>query len=123
MKKILIVDDDPKIVRVVETELRKNNFEVIAAGDGEHGLAQARLHQPDLVLLDRLMPKMHGHKMLELMRQDEVLAHTPVIMLTADKDADAIVDSMVDGAAVGYVVKPFEMDDLIKNVKRVLQCE
>jgi two-component system alkaline phosphatase synthesis response regulator PhoP/two-component system response regulator VicR len=120
MKKILVVDDERKIVQAIEEELKKNGFQVITAYDGQEGLEKVRSEKPDLVILDRIMPKLHGQIILNMMRQDDSLKSVPVIMLTADKTPEDIVQSMVEGGAVGYIVKPFEMKELIETVKKFL---
>tara|TARA_R110002049_G_scaffold26807_1_gene92979 strand:+ start:176 stop:451 length:276 start_codon:yes stop_codon:yes gene_type:complete len=85
-KTILVVDDEKDLLDLIEYNLRKEGFEVLKAENGEQGIEIAKKHQPDLVLLDVMMPKMDGLQAVEIMRQDESLKRMPIIFLTARSD-------------------------------------
>ena len=117
MKTILVVDDERNIVDLLRLYLEKEGFAVIAAGDGEEGLALHRRHDPDLVILDLMLPKLDG---LEVCREIRRQGDTPVLMLTArSDDIDAIVG--LELGADDYVTKPFNPRALVARVKAILR--
>lgn len=83
MTRILIIDDDPIIVRIIELALQSYGYQVVSANDGETGLAKARSTHPDLIILDIMMPKMDGYKVCQALKADPETADISVIMLTA----------------------------------------
>jgi DNA-binding response OmpR family regulator len=83
MTRILIIDDDPIIVRIIELALQSYGYQVVSANDGETGLAKARFTQPDLIILDIMMPKMDGYKVCQALKADPETAAISVLMLTA----------------------------------------
>ena len=117
MKTILVVDDERNIVDLLRLYLEKEGFAVIAAGDGEEALALHRRHDPDLVILDLMLPKIDGFEVCrEIRRQGD----TPVLMLTARADdIDAIVG--LELGADDYVTKPFNPRALVARVKAILR--
>lgn len=119
MSRILVVDDQPHIVRLIQLNLERENFEVISAGDGEEGLEKARSERPDLVILDVIMPKMDGFEVLRSIKADPDLAPTPVIMLTVKTQSADIVEGLREGAEL-YLPKPFHPKELVALIKRVL---
>ncbi|HEY4689473.1 MAG TPA: response regulator transcription factor [Anaerolineae bacterium] len=115
--KVLIVDDEPPIIDVLAYNLKRANFEVIIARDGEEALAQARREKPDLIILDLMLPKLDGLDVYRLLRRE---CETPVIMLTArDAEIDRVVG--LELGADDYVVKPFSVRELMARVKNVLR--
>lgn len=122
MKQVLVVDDQPHIVRLIQVNLEKEGFTVITAADGEEGMKQARDSRPDLVILDVIMPKKDGFKMLREMKADTSLKETPVIMLTVKAQNADIVEGYREGAEL-YLPKPFHPKELVSLVKRVLGTE
>ena len=115
--RILVVDDEPSIVEVVSLYLRRDGFEVLTASDGETALASAREHQPDLIVLDIMLPKRSGLEITRLLRQERSV---PIILLTARGDeADRIVG--LELGADDYVVKPFSPREVVARVKAVLR--
>jgi DNA-binding response OmpR family regulator len=117
MKTILVVDDERNIVDLVRLYLEKEGFAVVAAGDGEEALALVRRHDPDLVILDLMLPRIDG---LEVCRQIRRAGDTPVLMLTArSDDIDAIVG--LELGADDYVTKPFNPRALVARVKAILR--
>jgi DNA-binding response OmpR family regulator len=117
MAKILIVDDEPPIIDVLAYNLKQAGYEVVIARDGEQAVAAARREQPDLIILDLMLPKLDG---LEVHRSVRRESETPVIMLTArDAEIDRVVG--LELGADDYVVKPFSVRELIARVKNVLR--
>jgi len=120
MAKILVVDDEPDIVRMVSKILENQGHTVINGGDGEQALAQLAEHKPDLVLLDLHLPKLDGFEVCRRIKADPATRQTPVIMMTA---AYTNVEDAAKGLDIGadeYVVKPFFKDILLHNVDRLL---
>jgi len=114
---ILVVDDEPQIVRLVRAYLEEAGFRVVIASDGEQALYTARHEQPDLVVLDLLMPRMDG---LEFARRIRRERDVPIIMLTARADeTDRIVG--LELGADDYVTKPFSPRELVARVRAVLR--
>jgi DNA-binding response OmpR family regulator len=120
MKKVLAVDDQPQIVRLIQVNLQKADFEVITAFDGDEALHKLREHRPDLVILDVIMPKRDGFEVLREIKSNAETRHIPVIMLTVKaQDAD-IFEGLKEGAEL-YLPKPFHPTDLVSLVRRVLE--
>jgi DNA-binding response OmpR family regulator len=114
---ILVVDDEPKIVRLARDYLEKNGFRVISAGDGISALAAARSERPDLVVLDIMLPGLDGWEVCRTLRRE---TDTPIIMLTARADeSDQIVG--LELGADDYITKPFSPRTLVARVRAVLR--
>ena len=105
-KKILAVDDERHIVRLVEVNLQRAGYEVVTAYDGREALEKVKTETPDLVVLDVMMPYMDGFEVLKNLKADPVTAEIPVIMLTA-KAQDADVFRGWQSGADCYLTKPF----------------
>jgi len=115
--KILIVDDEPPIIDMLSYNLKRGNYEVVIAWDGEEALLQARKEQPDLIILDLMLPKLDGLEVCRALRRER---EVPIIMLTArDDEIDRVVG--LELGADDYVVKPFSMRELMARVKNVLR--
>ena len=121
-KKVLIVDDETDIVETIKFNLELENIECMTAYDGEEALSKTKKENPDLVLLDVMLPKMHGYKVARLLKFDSEYKHIPIIMLTARAQGDDIKLGEEMGADE-YVTKPFDMDMLIALVKKYLNME
>ena len=116
-KKILVVDDEKKIVEIVKAYLEKDGFTVIVAYDGKTALDMTRNQNPDLVILDLMIPEVAGWDVCRTLRAK---SNVPVIMLTArDEDTDKIVG--LELGADDYVTKPFNPKELVSRVKAVLR--
>lgn len=116
-KKILVIDDEPKIVEICHDYLKAAGFEVIAAGDGLKGLAAARREKPDLVVLDLMMPGMDGLDVCRVLRRE---GNIPIIMLTARvEESDKLVG--LELGADDYITKPFSPRELVARVRVVLR--
>ena len=117
MKKILVVDDEKPISDIVKFSLTKEGFEVITAFDGEEGLVTFNEKNPDLVILDLMLPKMDG---LEVCREIRKTSNVPIIMVTAkDSEIDKVLG--LELGADDYVTKPFSNRELIARVKANLR--
>ena len=117
MPKILLVEDEEKLARVVELELRYEGYEVEKAFDGREGLEKALSGGFDLVLLDIMLPSMSGMEVLRRLRRE---SQVPVIMVTA---RDTVVDKVsgLDSGADDYITKPFEIEELLARIRAALR--
>ena len=116
-KKVLIVDDEKNIVDIIAFNLKKEGFQIIKAADGEEGLRKTFEQQPDIILLDIMMPKMDGYETCKKIREK---LQTPIIMLTARAEEVDKVLGLELGADV-YVTKPFGIRELVARVKANLR--
>ena len=117
--KILIVDDEPDLVRSLQTRLELENFECLVAYDGNSALEAVGNGKPDLIILDLMLPGVDGYKVCRLLKFQEELMHIPIIMLTArDRTEDRLLGEQM--GADYYMTKPFSMDKLISAVKGFL---
>lgn len=119
---ILIVDDNPANVDILQTRLIANNYDIISATDGEAGLAIARDRQPDLILLDIMMPKMDGIEVCRHLRADPTLPFIPIIMVTAKTDTKDVVAGLEAGGDE-YLTKPVDHAALVARVKSMLRIK
>ena len=117
-QRILLVDDDHEIVESVRYALEANGFEVLVARDGNQGLAMAEREDPDLVILDMMMPKRSGFLVLEKLRRSRPVP-LRVIMITANEGSRHTAYAEMLGVD-DYIRKPFAMDRLMDSVKRLL---
>lgn len=113
---ILIVDDTPVNIQMLQLILQKEDFKLLTASDGRKGLDLAREHQPDLILLDIMMPVMDGFEVCAQLKRDQRTIDIPVIFLTAKAEAQSITHGFAIGA-VDYLTKPFNGSELIARVK------
>lgn len=114
---ILVVDDEPKIVRLARDYLEKNNFRVVTAGDGQSALATARREKPDLIILDLMIPVIDGREVCKILRKE---SDVPIIMLTALAEEIDQVTGLEIGAD-DYITKPFSPRALIARVRALLR--
>ncbi len=118
-KKILIVDDELDLVETVRFPLELEGYDVLVSYNGEDALNQARKENPDLILLDLMLPKLDGYKVCRLLKFDERYKHIPILMLTAKtQEKDKALGK--ETGADEYITKPFDMNDLMEKVKRYL---
>ncbi|MBP1696063.1 MAG: two component transcriptional regulator, winged helix family [Deltaproteobacteria bacterium] len=115
-KKILIVDDEVDLVETVRFPLEMEGYHVLVSYNGEDALNQARKENPDLILLDLMLPKLDGYKVCQLLKSDDRYKHIPILMLTAKSQEKDMVLGMETGANE-YITKPFDIRDLLKKVK------
>lgn len=117
---ILVIEDDDIVARTIERSLRGEEFRVVLASSGVEGLKAARRRQPDLVILDIIMPGMDGYAVCREMRSDPLLVEVPILFLTAKiKDEDKI--SGFNAGADDYLCKPFNIDELILRLRAILR--
>jgi two-component system alkaline phosphatase synthesis response regulator PhoP len=120
MSRILVVDDDKQIVRLVRSYLEQAGYQVLTAYDGETALHAIRREQPDLVVLDLMLPDRDGWEITRLIRSEPSLANLPILMLTARvEDTDKIVG--LELGADDYVTKPFNPREVVARVRAVLR--
>ena len=117
MSRILIVEDEKKIARFLELELTHEGYEVQTAGDGRSGLEQAQSWQPDLLILDLMLPELSGIEVCRRLRHD---SDVPIIMLTAKDDVSDKVMGL-DMGADDYMTKPFAIEELLARIRSVLR--
>lgn len=117
--KILVVDDEPSIVKLVTASLSGYGYEIFQAFDGQEAIVQARLHKPDLILLDVTMPRMDGTEARKRLLADPETKDIPVVHLTAVGDFDQQREALADGAT-DYIVKPFTPSELAHQVADML---
>ena len=115
--RILVVDDEPAIVEMLAYNLEQAHFQVVIARDGEEAVNKARKDQPDLIILDLMLPRLDGLEVCRAIRKDR---DVPIIMLTArDAEVDRVVG--LELGADDYVVKPFSVRELMARVRNVLR--
>ena len=119
---ILIVDDNPANLDIFEMRLAAHGYEIYTASDGEQGLALAREKQPDLILLDVMMPKMDGIEMCQHLKGDASLPFMPIILVTAKSDPADVVAGLEAGADE-YLTKPVDQTALVARVKSMLRVK
>jgi len=119
-EKILIVDDERDIVKMLDYNLKKEGYRTISASDGEDALERVTREHPDLIILDLMLPGMDGLEVCKTLKQDTKTARIPIIMLTAKaQESDKIVG--LELGADDYVTKPFSPRELIARIKAVVR--
>lgn len=118
-KKILVVDDDPIVVRLLHPHLRSAGYKVFAAADAIQGVHMAIAERPDLVLLDLQMPAGGGAGVFETLAKNAHTALIPVIFVTANRDGEVREACLASGAA-GFVTKPVDVADLLARIRQIL---
>ena len=117
--RILLVDDEPSIVKMVGKRLEVEGFDVVVAMDGQAGLEKARSEQPDLIVLDLMLPKLNGYEVCTMLKQDSRYQTIPIVLFTAkaqEKDEQL-------GRACGanaYVRKPFRAQELLEQIRTLI---
>ena len=119
-QRVLVVDDDPAVRSVVMATLSDAGYECLGAEDGIEGLRLARLHRPDAVVLDLLMPRLSGDDVHHALRRDSATRYVPVIFLSADAAPKDKARRLLDGAD-DYISKPFDLDELVARVTASLR--
>jgi DNA-binding response OmpR family regulator len=118
MARVLVIDDDLAILRLLEVNFRLEGFEVEAASHGEDALAMASANTPDVVILDLMMPGMDGRQIFDRLRAEQATATVPVVFLTARGRDDT---SFAGGATV--IQKPFDTVHLVETVRALVETE
>jgi len=119
-KKILVVEDDVMLLEMIKIQLGEMGYDAITAENGKDGLFKAIQEKPDLIMADIMMPELNGNEMIKLIRQNQDLAKTPVVVVSAlGRDQD--VDTSMQAGANDYIIKPFFAADLEKLLKKHLK--
>jgi DNA-binding response OmpR family regulator len=116
---IMVVEDDPNILRQIEFNLRSHGYSVVTAISGADALRQMLLLRPSLLITDIMMPEMDGYELVATLRKDRDLADLPVIMLTARTREEDMVQGYTSGTDL-YLTKPFDPAELVAFVQRIL---
>jgi Response regulator containing CheY-like receiver, AAA-type ATPase, and DNA-binding domains len=117
-KKIMVVDDEPDVLKLLLLRLEKTGYEVFGAKDGREGLELARKVMPDLIILDVYLPDTNGDEIAKILKKDKELKHIPIILISAT--ASSVAQRTKDCGAAGYLRKPFEPEELIRKVRKIL---
>ena len=118
--KILVVDDEPEAVELIEFNLKQAGFDVVAAADGAEALKKARATPPSLILLDLMLPEVDGLEVCKILRRDPATARIPIVMVTAKAaEIDRVLG--LELGADDYITKPFSPRELVLRIKNILQ--
>ncbi|HJR24109.1 MAG TPA: response regulator [Acidimicrobiales bacterium] len=117
--RVLVVEDDPVILRLLEVNFELEGYDVLLAHDGAEGIDMARAQRPDLVISDIMMPNVSGIELVEALKGDEATAGIPIILLSA-KAQSADVRAGMEAGADDYITKPFEPLELVDRVQALL---
>jgi len=119
-KKILVCDDEPQLVDLLKVRLEANNYNVITAIDGFEAIEKARNNNPDLIILDLMLPKLNGYKVCRMLKFDDKYKHIPIIMFTARASQEDKKTGRETGADA-YITKPFEPKLLLDKIKELIK--
>jgi CheY-like chemotaxis protein len=120
--RVLLVDDDKFFRRTCETNLRQRGFDVLTAGDGDEGLRLATTEPyPDLILLDRVMPKLHGIEVLRTLKSDPATAHIPIVVFSSSSREQDKAEALRLGAAAYHVKANLSLHDLATQVDHLVK--
>ncbi|MBM3325911.1 MAG: response regulator [Calditrichaeota bacterium] len=118
-RRVLVVEDEPELVEFISERLRMEGYEVVTAMDGMTGLHLARSIEPDLILLDVMLPKLDGFKIARLLKFDEQYKHIPIILWTWMAEDEDVKSGKYAGVDE-YIPKPFSLEALMKCVRKYL---
>lgn len=118
--RILFIDDDPAFRKIMKHRLEAEGYETLMAEDGLAGLNLAREHEPDLIIIDLLLPKMSGHQISRMLRFDDRFKHIPIVMLTS-RDLEEDADKAKECGADAFVVKTTKSKIVMDVVARLLE--
>ena len=116
---VLVVEDDPVILRLLEVNFELEGFRVLTAHDGEEGIGLIRSERPDVIISDIMMPNVSGIELVKAVKGDAELSSTPIILLSAKAQSVDLKDG-IDAGADDYITKPFEPLDLVDRVNALL---
>jgi DNA-binding response OmpR family regulator len=118
--KILVVDDEPEAIELIEFNLKQAGFDVVPAADGAEALKKARAAPPSLILLDLMLPEVDGLEVCKILRRDPATARIPIVMVTAKAaEIDRVLG--LELGADDYITKPFSPRELVLRIKKILQ--
>jgi DNA-binding response OmpR family regulator len=118
-RKILLVDDSETVLQMEQMILAKSSYELILARDGEEGVAKALATQPDLILMDVVMPKMNGFEAVKQLRENAQTRSVPIVMVTSKAEAESMETGYQTGCS-DYIIKPIDQLELVMKVKNLL---
>jgi DNA-binding response OmpR family regulator len=119
MKRILLIDDELELVDLVRLRLEAGGYEVVTAHDGQEGLLKARSAEPDLIILDLMLPKLNGYEVCRLLKFDQKFQAIPILMFTARaQEQDERLG--LECGAEAYLCKPFKSEELLGKIKTLL---
>ena len=119
MKKILVVDDDPVVIKLLESMLKGQGFEVVAASDGIDAMVQVKNTKPDLILLDIMMPELNGYEVCSHLKFDPQYKSIPIIILTSrDQELDERIGRMM---GIEYMHKPIDRERLLATIAGLIK--
>jgi CheY-like chemotaxis protein len=116
MKQILVIDDQPEVLELLSDLLEHNKYEVLTATEGVEGLAKAKAHKPELIVLDIAMPVMDGYDFMKELRADEEIKNIPVIIITGRVQLQEIFEEQ---GIQDYIMKPFDKKELLNKIKKL----
>jgi CheY-like chemotaxis protein len=116
--KILVVDDEPFMLRMIQIILERGGYAMVAAASGDEAIEIARKEQPGLIIMDAMMPKMDGFTALRLLKMEPVTSSIPVVMLTANPHKFSREEAESSGATV-FLTKPFSPTQLLEEIRRL----
>ena len=119
-KKILIIDDEEDLQKMLKIRLEQEGFNIVQANDGDVGLKTAEQEVPDMIIMDIMMPNMDGYSCLKEVRSLPKTKDIPVLMLSG-KEEEKVRDLFAFQKISGYIEKPFELDDLVVKVREILK--
>ena len=119
-KRILVIDDDPTLLKLAQGVLHSNGFDVIASADAPNGLETAMKQKPDLIVLDVMMPIINGFNICRLMKSQKALKHIPIILLTS-RSTKADQDIGTEVGADAYLSKPFKTEEFLDKIRELLK--
>ena len=117
--RILLVDDEPSIVKMVGKRLEVEGFDVLIAMDGQAGLAKAQTEHPDLIILDLMLPKLNGYEVCTMLKQDSRYQKIPILLFTA-KTQEKDEQLGRECGANAYIRKPFRAQELIEQIRKLI---
>ena len=118
-KKILVVDDETQIVRLLSLRLQANNYDVVVAYDGYQCIQMVKAENPDIILLDIKMPMGGGLETFENLRKNKITENIPVIFITAYPSVEVKIQ-VIDMGADGFIAKPFSSEELLNKIRSII---
>lgn len=120
VKTILVVDDEPDILKIIAFKLEVAGFKVIKAKDGEKALSYIKKRRPNLILLDLLLPGIDGYEVFKIIKKDNRLKNIPIILIPATENIKSVNEKLKSFCIDSLLLKPFEFDDLLKEVNKFI---
>jgi CheY-like chemotaxis protein len=124
-KKILVVDDEPDFMRIFLTKLKNNGYEGLSATNGKEAIKEAQLQKPDLIVMDIVMPDMHGTDAVRLLQADTRTANIPIIFISGEivnlPENEETRQAIINGKSFTAIAKPFKAETLISEIKKLIK--